>query len=102
MPCLPGGCVPAEIGETSCEPSYRSHSGSAACRGFPGWPVDNEEVQGPSVWASKGHRPVCLPSSPLGPSTRLEDSRDPRRKRDKPGVLSGPLRGAGWLGPTRG
>lgn len=60
MPYLPGGCVPAEIGRHPERASYRSFRVSCLS-GFPGWPVDSEEVQGPSVWASKGHRPVCSP-----------------------------------------
>ena len=64
--------------------------------------MDREEVQGPSVWASKTHRPVCSPYLSSRALNSSEGRRDPQRKHvEKTGVLSGALRGAGWLQPNQ-
>lgn len=61
-----------------------------------------EKYRGPSVWASEC-RPVCSPSSPLGPLTRLRTGETHGGSAwTSLGVLSwSSERGAGWLQPNQ-
>lgn len=98
MPYLPGGCVPAEIGEHPGEPVIDLVQGQLPVGGFQDGLWTRKKYRDPQSGPPRVTGLCALPSSPLGPLTRLRAEDTHRGSAwTSLGVLSGPLRGAGWL-----
>lgn len=67
MAHLPGGSVSPEIGEHPGEPVIDLVQGQLPIRGFQNGLWTRKKQTVPSVWASKGPRPVFSPPGSLSP-----------------------------------
>ena len=95
MPYLPGGRVPPEIGEHPGEPVIDLIQGQLPVGSFQDGLWTGKKYRDPQSGPPRLIGLCALPSSPLGPLTHL------RKHVDKTGVLSGALKGAGWLQPNK-
>ena len=102
MPYLPGGRIPAEIGEHPGEPVIDLVQGQLPVGGFQDGLWTRKKYRDPQSGPPRVTDLCALPSSPLGPLTHLRaEETHGGSAWTSLGALSGPLRGAGWLQPNQ-
>ena len=102
MPYLPGGRIPAEIGEHPGEPVIDLVQGQLPVGGFQDGLWTRKKYRDPQSGPPRVTDLCALPSSSLGPLTHLRaEETHGGSAWTSLGALSGPLRGAGWLQPNQ-